>query len=459
MLEHVGNKKQTGFSIIELGVVLSIVSVIGGSFLLVYSEQREQAKDNIDKADLVLMKQSLIEFADNNHYMPCPDTDGDGLEDRVLLTGVISAVEAVAQSSVIARTTYAPTLPGVERVDSQPEVSASVNVCAAHRGGVPYQTIGLARITAYDQTDQAYIYAVDQGVTVANNMLNCPVDTACFFNRDQEPAVSLSNYVFPYKSLPAYDWTTQPVSGGLGANNLQICAQSACDQVLEEGLIAVLLSQNDDTHTLGEDEAENADSDSVFVSRDITATGDLFNDQLIGIAGRELSVNKEVKPAEFWPNGGSDYLTPTSQRGEDVSLGESLVGDVSTQTFEFGEEAANKQLVVTFDTVSTSGWSDAGDSASVTANGDLAASISNNSTDGSHEVIVTADANGEVELAFLVDTDSASETLDFSNIELTYYELPYKIPSLPSVQPIDGITQTSGLTYDANDEITFITDE
>lgn len=76
-------KYQSGFSLIELAVVLVIIGVLVGSFIGTFgaridNTRRVETRDALDK-----IKLSLYGFALSQSpvRLPCPDTDNDGLED------------------------------------------------------------------------------------------------------------------------------------------------------------------------------------------------------------------------------------------------------------------------------------------------------------------------------------------------------------------------------------------
>jgi prepilin-type N-terminal cleavage/methylation domain-containing protein len=80
MREKTCSKVQSGFSLVELSIVLVVIGlllggVIGSTVALIQSAQSRQA----DK-DLELIRESLIGFLVENGRLPCADTDGDGIE-------------------------------------------------------------------------------------------------------------------------------------------------------------------------------------------------------------------------------------------------------------------------------------------------------------------------------------------------------------------------------------------
>lgn len=506
-----------GFSLVEMAVVLGIVGLVAVGSIGLYSEQHSNSLQKGSEAKLAVVKKALLEFALVNKYMPCPDSTGAGIDDRTALVGTIPAIAAVAAVNGVAETLTDPAMPPIAQVNAQAAIpNVGVNVCTVNDGIVPYAAIGLSPADVQDSSGNFFRYAVDQGVTVANNMLDCPNDTACFFNGDPEPALPAGS-VLPGTVLPAFDLTTAPQMGALGANNLRICGDVACANIEADGLVAVLmaLNANGGGATASNEEAENTDNDATFVNMPFS---DVYDDQLLGIAGNEIKTRSEEEAVEIVTSTGGGG--PITQTGNDLqNMGDTSVGGIGTnigtdqamldlrsQSFDFGTEAANKQIVLSFDTHAVGGWNQPGtthsgvwsDRASVTANGSqlhdfrydhlvdknaasgfvgfeqvtfesaITGRYSDIYTSGgswdsqwvtlgqqvttwapawdaSHEYIVTADANGIVSVDFAVQTTATVETIDFTNIELVFYDTPPEVPNFPTTyNPTTAINPVSG---------------
>lgn len=78
---------QSGFSLIELALVLVVVALLLGGLLVPLTVQIEQQKIRETQKAMEEIKEALAGYAlshsamDGKPYLPCPDTDGDGLED------------------------------------------------------------------------------------------------------------------------------------------------------------------------------------------------------------------------------------------------------------------------------------------------------------------------------------------------------------------------------------------
>lgn len=77
-----------GFSLVELAIVLVIVSLLAGGLMMTVSAQMDQRYRSETQQQLQNARDALLGFAashtatDGKPFLPCPDTDGDGAENR-----------------------------------------------------------------------------------------------------------------------------------------------------------------------------------------------------------------------------------------------------------------------------------------------------------------------------------------------------------------------------------------
>lgn len=80
--------KQKGFSLIEVALALFLISIFFASMLTtngaitLVEKQQKQAKEMQD------IHQAMLTYLKVNRYLPCPDTDGDGRQNRKIRSGV-----------------------------------------------------------------------------------------------------------------------------------------------------------------------------------------------------------------------------------------------------------------------------------------------------------------------------------------------------------------------------------
>lgn len=108
-------KSQSGFSLIEIALVLVIVGLLIGGLLSPLSTQIENSQRNETKIIMTQALEAIYGYTLANGRLPCPDTTGDGAENR---TG---------------------------------------NNCTVVRGNLPWSTLALG---SEDAWGQAYLYRV-----------------------------------------------------------------------------------------------------------------------------------------------------------------------------------------------------------------------------------------------------------------------------------------------------------
>jgi prepilin-type N-terminal cleavage/methylation domain-containing protein len=94
-MKHISvtRRHATGFTLVEMAIVLTIVALILGASLTLLSAQQDQRKFEDTRTLLSEAQEALTGYAlshtalDLRPYLPCPDTTNDGQEDRNPGTG------------------------------------------------------------------------------------------------------------------------------------------------------------------------------------------------------------------------------------------------------------------------------------------------------------------------------------------------------------------------------------
>jgi type II secretion system protein G len=76
----------SGFTLVEMAVVLVIVGLLLGGLLMPLSAQMDHSRLSEARRDLSEIKEALIGYALVNGRLPCPDTDDNGTDDGCLNT-------------------------------------------------------------------------------------------------------------------------------------------------------------------------------------------------------------------------------------------------------------------------------------------------------------------------------------------------------------------------------------
>jgi prepilin-type N-terminal cleavage/methylation domain-containing protein len=91
--------KQRGFTLIELAIVLVIITILVGGLAVPLSAQIKARRVAETRQTLEEARNAIIGYAMTHQtssspprpYLPCPDNDGDGIEDRTVTGGCASA--------------------------------------------------------------------------------------------------------------------------------------------------------------------------------------------------------------------------------------------------------------------------------------------------------------------------------------------------------------------------------
>lgn len=133
---NTGLAKNKGFTLVELAIVLVIVGLLLAAFLTPLRAQLSLKNNTETRNSLSDAKEALLGFAlshsavDGKPYFPCPDTDGDGAENR------------------------------------------SANLCTNVAGGLPYKDLGLVSTDAWNHK---YLYRVTQNFANSATGFTLPI--------------------------------------------------------------------------------------------------------------------------------------------------------------------------------------------------------------------------------------------------------------------------------------------
>lgn len=242
---------QKGFSLLEIGIALFLLSLFMYNVAIdsvVFREHDKYAENRMLMEDV---KKSLLTFVQVNAYLPCPDTNGDGFENR------------------------------------------TVGVCDDKNGNLPYQLLGVVPV---DIWNQPFYYAINNQADSSGTVeINNVAQSASFFSIDSPPKFNLN---------------TPPIGTTSGDGNYDICGENisnVCDggtddaDKIELSAIAVVISFGKNgaqtwplvgtagVNVLSSTEEENADDDNFFWSASgNNQTATFFDDQLVWLTGYDV---------------------------------------------------------------------------------------------------------------------------------------------------------------------------
>ena len=151
---------QRGFTLIELAIVMAVVGLVLGASLMPLRALDENRQLRAENSRMETVRDAVLGYAlrhrtrermvayegedisaDPNMipagrpYLPCPDVDGDGFEDRVLDANFTQGIESELAAELTIQVTVAS-----GRLESGKLVDGG---CRASRGTIPWRTLGV----------------------------------------------------------------------------------------------------------------------------------------------------------------------------------------------------------------------------------------------------------------------------------------------------------------------------
>lgn len=248
-------KSQSGFSLIEMLIVLLIIGVLATGAMFGVAEFRSVKNINEGEGKIYNLKAQVLSFGQVNKFLPCPDTDYDGYENRIS--------------------------------------SNSDSACSSEVGTAPYVDLGLPREGAQDAWGNFIRYAINSDADDPD-LICVEASSASYFCR--------SGFNVNWFSFNV----TPPLSSDRGVGNYYVCNNTAsgCNvssvttpsNLEVESASIVLVAYNEDgSRTLGNCSAaqgaskENCDVDE-FYQNGVRSTEDgaFYDDVVLSISGYEI---------------------------------------------------------------------------------------------------------------------------------------------------------------------------
>lgn len=221
----------SGFSLIEMAVVLAVVALLLAGMMPTLSSQMDLKKLNETRNQMEEVRASLMGYAVAHGRLPCPDTDNprDGLEN--ILLPVVT-----------------PNFP-------LPGQSTKTYLCSSSEGGLPYNQTG---VSALDPYNNPIIYRVDLDFAQRNETYDAG-------------AVLINTTYFSLTT----------------GSNLRICNNQACaaPRVTDTAVAVIVSTGKNGMLAASPDEAANKDNTNDFVSREQASD---FDDVVLWISPNTL---------------------------------------------------------------------------------------------------------------------------------------------------------------------------
>lgn len=227
---HQNSSRQSGFSLVELTIVLVIIALLSGGLLLGLSAQRDISSNQEAQRQLDNIKEALLAFAITNGRLPCPAI---------------------------------PTLPNTNANAGQEDRLNTSSACNLSHGTLPWASLGLPET---DPWGQRFTYFASTKFT--------------------QPIVA--------PALASFTLETGIPPDNSGTANIKITAASGSNIASDLAGVVVChgplgagayTTDGSKLAVAAGDEEENSNATLTFVSKPLSAS---FNDQLIWIAPNQL---------------------------------------------------------------------------------------------------------------------------------------------------------------------------
>lgn len=216
-------KKNNGFTLLEMAVVLLIVGLLMGGAMMGLTAQIDARRISDSQKGLADIKDALIGYAITNKHLPCPDKTGGGG-------------------------------PGTAN-DGQEDFVVGTGVCVSQEGNIPWVTLGASDV---DSWAHRYHYRV----------------TPAYSNRAPAALFLLSSVgtLSVCQTAPAGACSV-PIALNLPAVILSYGPNGKGAITTSGALIPPPVTPPPGPPVLNTDELENTDQDNIFVSRSRSVAG------------------------------------------------------------------------------------------------------------------------------------------------------------------------------------------
>lgn len=253
---------QKGFSLIEVALALLLIGIFFASVLTTNSAITLVEKQQKQKTEMTNIHQAMLVYLKVNHYLPCPDTDGDGKQNRKATSGV-----SVCKS----------------RSGTLPYRDLSVEATDLWKQPYYYQVNARAENKKYvnDMCQTASVFGSEGAVTVSNKLGYCAsshiyychdCDSVCSTSCQTGGSIDTSGFGAP----PYLQLDTPPVgtdkAGDVTNSHKNLWLEDLNGNEIENALVYIIASYGADAAVTwancnnadSSQQKENCDGDEVF---------------------------------------------------------------------------------------------------------------------------------------------------------------------------------------------------
>lgn len=259
---------ERGFTLIELTVGLLILSIASTFLIDAYTMDVKLKAPRQEDVNQVAIRKALETYLRVNLHLPCPDTDGDGHENRQLSNGI-----SVCKSREGALPSRDLDLPAKDawgsryyyRVHQRAESDAYINQFC--------QTASVFGKSGLRGLDDLWFCPSSHLFYCADNAGASTCDDVCAQScvNNIDPRPTPFSAVNPNSLAPYFHLNTPPFGTVVGSYNLIL--EDDMGDTVEEGVIAVVISWGENGSTVNsascniapDEEIENCDGDRRFI--------------------------------------------------------------------------------------------------------------------------------------------------------------------------------------------------
>lgn len=164
-------RRDSGFSLIELSIVMIVMAIMAGGMLMTIVAQRDAGLAQDNAKTLSAIQEALLGYAVAHGRLPCPDDAPNGVMDTDGLEDLFNAAQL--NTPLSGQTTQDYT-------------------CLQYEGFLPYETLGVPKTDAWGSRFRYRVTpAFAQGIIITTTATGAVVSTSNLFTLASVPTLSI----------------------------------------------------------------------------------------------------------------------------------------------------------------------------------------------------------------------------------------------------------------------------